>query len=394
MKRAILLIVCLFLVVSCSSVKRSQKELNKGNYENALQIAIKKLQKNKTKAAYADYILILEEGYQKLNDSYLQQISILEKENNQANSRIIYSLYSRLYQFQNQIKPLLPLYNIKHSREAIFYMEDYSDKLIEAKEDYAAFLYQQSKSLMDRKIKLDYRKAYKSLQELQKLAPNYKDSEQLIREAHYFGTDFVFVEIKNSTPYMLPYRVEQDLLDFNTYGLDDFWTEYHSLNRRDIDYDFEVHLNFRDIRITPEQVVKQQIPLEREIIDGFTYQKDRQGNFVLDSLGKRIKVDRYILVKGILNETIQSKEIQVSGQVDYFDVNQKRVINSFPLETVFIFENAFATFKGDERVLGREEKKLLGNNFIPFPSNEQMLIDSSNEIKTRLSAILKKNTFR
>lgn len=378
--------------VACSSVKRSQKELNRGNYLEAMNLAIKKLQKDKTKKGYQELIPILEEAYAKNTDDALRKINLLEKTGNPALKGEILTLYTRLDQIQNRIRPLLPLY--VGQREARFEMQDYSSKLIEAKEDYAAFLYEKAQKMMATNDKSEYRNAHKALNELQKLSPNYKDTDQLLREAHYYGTDFVFVELKNSTNLIIPNRLERDLLDFNTYRLDDFWTEYHSINRRDIDYDFEVTLEFRSIQISPERILEREIPLEREIKDGYTYEIDRNGNYVLDSLGNRKRIDRYVVVKGTLYETTQTKAITVNGMVDYYDVQNRRKMNSHPLETEFIFEHVFATFKGDDRVLNADERRLLRNRPVPFPSNEQMLFDASSEIKNRLSAILKRNTFR
>lgn len=394
MKRAIQLLVCFVPVASCSSIKRSQKELNKGNYHAAIEIAVGKLQKNKTKKSNQELIPILEDAFQKVTQTSLERIHFLEREGHASNKKEIFNLYSNLNRIQNRLRPLLPLYNLKEGREARFEFTDYSANLIEAKEDYAASLYEEARSLMDRNNKIDFRKAHKSLTELQKLSPNFKDADQLLREAHYYGTDYVFVELNNRTNQIIPARMEQDLLDFNTYGLDDFWTEYHSLNRRDIDYDFEVRMEFRELLISPERIQERQIPLEKEVKDGFTYQVDRSGNYVLDSLGKRIKVDRFITLKGTLFETIQTKALALSGKVDYYDVQRRQVMNSHPLETEFVFEHVFTTFKGDERVLSSDEKRLLRNRFMPFPSNEQMLIDASDEIKGRLSAILKRNKFR
>ncbi|MEX0996556.1 MAG: hypothetical protein WDZ45_05880 [Flavobacteriaceae bacterium] len=394
MKRAIYLLVCFVLVASCSSLKRSQKELNKGNYHAAIDIALKKLQKNKTKKGNQELIPVLEDAFQKGTASTLRRIEFLKKEGDASNNKEILNLYSGLERIQDRLRPLLPLYNIQEGREARFDFNDYSEHLIEAKEEYVAFLYEESRSLMDKNTKLDFRKAHKSLTELQKISPYYKDTDQLLRDARYYGTDYVFVELNNKTNQIIPARMERDLLDFNTYGLDDYWTEFHSLNRRDIDYDFEVMMEFRELLISPERIQERQIPLEREVKDGFTYQVDRSGNYILDSLGNRIKVDRFIIVKGTLFETIQTKALALSGKVDYYDVQRRQLMNSHPLETEFVFENVFATFKGDERVLSDDDKRLLRNRFLPFPSNEQMLIDASEEIKGRLSAILKRNKFR
>jgi hypothetical protein len=392
MKKALLMLILATVFVACSSVKRSQKELNRGNYVEAMDLAVKKLQKDKTNKRSQELIPILEDAFAKHTDDALRKINLLEQTGNPASKRDILMLYTRLDHMQNRIRPLLPLY--VGAREARFEMQDYSGKLVEAKQDYVAFLYQRAQTMMAANNKLEYRNAHKTLNELQKLSPNYRDTDQLLREAHYHGTDFVFVEIKNSTNLMIPHRLERDLLDFNTYRLDDFWTEYHSINRRDIDYDFEVLLQFRDIMISPERVHEREVRLERKILDGYTYEIDRSGNYVLDSLGNRKRIDRYLVVKGILYETTQSKAIAVNGMVDYYDVQRRQLMNSHPLETEFIFENVFATFKGDDRVLTSDDRRLLRNRPVPFPSNEQMLFDASSEIKNRLSAILKRNKFR
>ncbi len=392
MKKGLILLIVATVLVACSSVKRSEKALNKGAYNQAIDIVVKKLQKDKTSKKSQELIPILEDAYAKYTDQALSKIKFLEKEGNPDSKKEILTHYTRLDQVQNKIRPLLPL---KINRqEATFQMNDYSNQLIQAKDDYAAVLYNEAKKAMSKDTKLDYRNAHKSLNELQKIDPYYKDADQLMREAHYLGTDYVFVELKNATNILIPQRLERDLLDFNTYRLDDFWTEYHSINRRDIDYDFEVNLEFRNILISPERVHEREIPLEREVLDGVTYEIDRNGNYELDSLGNRKKIERYVVVKGILYETTQSKAITVNGMVEYYDVEKRQLINSHPLESEFIFEHVFATFKGDERVLNKEEHKILRNRPMPFPSNEQMLFDASSEIKNRLSAILKRNKFR
>lgn len=60
----------------------------------------------------------------------------------------------------------------------------------------------------------------------------------------------------------------------------------------------------------------------------------------------------------------------------------------------FIFENTFARFRGDERALTPDDKKWLRNDFVPFPSNEQMVYDSGTEIKERFKAILSNQSLR
>src|SRR5690606_14703899 len=104
-------------------------------------------------------------------------------------------------------------------------------------------LYQEALVYMQRNTKKDYRSAFHILCELDEVQPNYRDVHQLREDAHFQGTDFVFVDINNHTGQIIPFRLEQDLLDFNTYGLDDFWTEYHSNRENGINYDLGIDLN-------------------------------------------------------------------------------------------------------------------------------------------------------
>ncbi|NCT16666.1 MAG: hypothetical protein AUK33_02385 [Flavobacteriaceae bacterium CG2_30_34_30] len=393
MKKLLLYLTVVLLLTACNSVKRSQKALYSGNYNASIDIAVSKLQKDRNKKNSQEYILILEDAFKKINERDKKRIDFLEKEANPENSREIFVLYSNLENIQNSISPLLPLYNKESGREVKFKFNDYSNDLIKAKQNFADYLYNLSKTQMQKDDKLSYRDAHSTLQELLDIAPNYRDGQQLLNDAHYFGTDFVFVRLTNNTNQFMPRQLEQDLLNFNTYGLDDFWTVYHTSKQRDIPYNFEINLEFRSILVSPERITERQIPLELEIQDGFTYQKDRRGNFVLDSLGNKIKIDKFIVVKGTLYETEQTKSLAVDARVVYKDIRRNQIINNHPLQTEFIFENVFATFRGDERVLSNEDRRILNNRFVPFPSNEQMLLDAGGDIKDRLSEILQRNKF-
>lgn len=394
MKKISLLLISLLILSACSSVKRGKQAVNQGNYHEAIDIAVEKLQKDKDKKGNQEHILILEDAFKKLTDARKKRIVFLEKEGNPANLKEIYLLYRELDGVQKQISPLLPLALHSNNREARFRFTDYTDALIASRNRYVDFLYEEAKSLMQQQDKMTYRQAHNQLLELQRLSPGYKDVSQLLEESHNRGSDFVLVELKNQTPFVIPGRLEDELLNFNTYGLDYFWTEYHAERKRDYEYDFAVQLGFREILISPERLLEREIPLEAEVSDGFIFKKDRKGELVLDSLGNKIKVENFVKVKGVLYKTVQTKSLALQGKVDYLDLRNGRLMNSYPLTTEFVFENVFASYEGDKRLLTKEDKLLLQNRFVPFPSNEQMLLDASDDIKSRLGPILKRYRFR
>ncbi|MGO3182216.1 MAG: hypothetical protein ACTIJ9_05225 [Aequorivita sp.] len=393
MKTFYLLLFTALFSISCNSVKRTKKFVNRGDYDQAIELAVKKLQKDKGAKEYDAHIRLLEEAFIKAKDDDMRRISLLEKENNQRNAKEIYYTYRDLQDRQNLIRPLLPLRSLEMGRNANFVFSDYSNDLLRWKDIYSRSLYQKAIGYMQRNNKEDSRNAYNVLSELDEVNPNYKDVYQLKEETHFQGTDFIFVRLNNHTSQFIPFRLEQDLLDFNTYGLDDFWTEYHSKREQGINYDLGIDLNFQTIQISPERISDRQYTRRARIKDGSDYRRDRGGNIVKDSLGNPIKIDKFVDVSATITITSQQKSVFVGGAVIYKDLNKRRQINSFPLSSEFVFENVFAKYRGDQRALTAEDRTLIVNNFIPFPNNEQMVFDAGNDIKERLKEILRDNSF-
>lgn len=392
MKTIYLLLFTALLSVSCNSVKRTKKFVARGDYNQAIELAVKKLQKDKGAKEYDAHIRLLEEAFLKAKDEDTRHIALLKKENNPRNSKEIYYTYLDLQDRQNLIRPLLPLHSLEMGRKANFVFTDYSNDLINAKDAYVKSLYQEAIVYMQRNTKEDSRSAYNVLCELDDVSPNYRDVFQLKEETHFQGTDFVFVKLNNRTNQFLPFRLEQDLLDFNTYGLNDFWTEYHSKMENGINYDLGIDLNFQTIQISPERISDRQYTRNARVKDGYDYRRDRRGNIVRDSLGNAIKIDKLVNVSATITITTQQKSVLVGGAVVYKDLNKRRQLNSFPLSSEFVFENVFAKYRGDQRALTADDRTLIVNNFLPFPNNEQMVFDAGTDIKERFKEILRDNS--
>tara|TARA_R100000988_G_C4001824_1_gene169587 strand:- start:1331 stop:2512 length:1182 start_codon:yes stop_codon:yes gene_type:complete len=393
MKAFYLLLFTALFSISCNSVKRTQKFVARGDYDQAIELAVKKLQKDKGAKEYEPHIRLLEEAYLKAKEDDTRHINFLKKENSPAGAKEIYYTYLDLQARQDLIRPLLPLYSNEMGRKANFVFSDYSNDLLAAKDAYVKALYHEAIVYMQRNTKKDYRSAFNVLCELEEVQPNYRDVHQLREDTRFRGTDFVFVTLNNHTGQFIPFRLERDLLDFNTYGLDDFWTEYHGQRENGINYDLGIDLNFQTIQISPERISNKQYIRTQRIKDGQEYGRDRKGNIVRDSLGNPIKIDKFINVSAQVTITTQQKSVLVGGTVVYKDLNKRRQLNSFPLSSEFVFENAFAKYRGDERALTAEDRRLLNNYFIPFPNNEQMVFDAGTDIKERFKEILRDNSF-
>ncbi len=392
MRNTLSILVVIFLLVGCNSVKRNQKFLAGGNYDQAIALAVKKLKKDKASEKNDPHIALLEESFKKASKEDTRRIAFLKKDKDPSNIRTLYYLHLDLDNRQELIRPLLPLYSASLGRNAKFKMVNYTNELISSKKAYLEYLYREGDVYMKRQTIEDYRTAYNIFCEIDELQHNYLDVHTLKEDAHYLGTNFVFVSLNNLSGQIIPFRLERELLDFNTYGLDDFWTEYHSEQEQNINYNFGIALNFQEIAISPERISEREKIRTKEIKTGWVYKRDREGNIVNDENGKPIKIDKFETVTARVLITQQSKSVFVGGTVVYRDLITSRDLNNYPLSTEFIFENTFASVRGDERALTDEDLRLLRNRFVQFPSNEQMILDAGTDIKVRLKEILKQHS--
>ena len=388
------LLISLFIISACSGVKQAKTELSSGNYDETISIATDNLRNNKDAKRKQEYIYMLEEAYAKAKERDLDNIKLWVKDANPQNLEKIYETYIQLHKRQENIKPLLPLKLIKDGRNANFAFDDYSDQIVSSKNALSKYLYDNTKALLKNPDKMVIRRAYDDLVYLNTINPGFKDVDRLMDEAKFKGTDFVSVYTKNETNMIIPVRLENDLLDFSTYGLNDKWTVYHSAKQKNITYDYGLLVSFRQINITPEQVTEKQFSKEKDVKVGTKKLLDRNGNVVRDSLGKPVMVDDIKHVKATVAEFTQFKGCEVTAKVDYIDLRSNQLIETFPLASQFGFENFYAKYKGDKRALEKDYWTNFDRGPVPFPSNEQIVYDTGEDLKIKLKDIIVRNRFR
>jgi hypothetical protein len=388
-------LLALFLIVSACGVRQTRDMLTSGDYDGAIQNAVEGLRGgNKNAKGKQDYVYLLEEAFAKAKERDLRNIEVWFKDANPQNLEKIYETYVQLNNRQERIRPLLPLKLLKEGRDAKFPFDDYSDQIVSSKNALAKYLYNNSKALLVTKDKLTIRRAYDDLVYLQTLSPDFKDVPKLIEEAQFKGTDFVSVYTKNETNMVIPVRLESDLLDFSTLGLNDKWTVYHSNRVKGIDYDYGLVVNFRQINISPEQIKEKEIQKEKLIKVGLKNLTDANGNVVKDSLGNNIKVDDMRTVRAQVYEFSQFKACQVTAKVDYIDFRSNQLLQTFPLASEFTFNYMYAKYRGDKRACEQDYYQYFDRRAVPFPSNEQMVYDTGNDLKNKLKDIITRNKFR
>jgi len=392
MKKLLLLTCLAGFILSCSTRKQVEKAINTGNYELAIADALDKLKTNKSKKSKEDYVLMLHDAYIKAVDRDLNTIKFLKKDNNPENYQAIYETYVKLNARQEAIKPIMPLQI--NNKTIPFRFNDYSNDMLQARDNTSDYLYEKGLDLLDSDSKPNIREAYNVYNYIESINPNYEKTRAFMDEAHARGIDYVIVNIENQSNQVVPKRLEDDLLNFDTYGLNQFWTVYHAYQDTNLTYDYAMTLQIKRINISPEQVKETQLVREREMVDGWEYKLDRNGNVKKDSLGNDIKVDKIIKVKAQFSQFNQIKSTQIIGDVVYVDLKTRQMVDTFTLESEFLFQNIFAAFRGDKRALTKDDLRLLNNRRVPFPSNEQMVYDTGEDLKRKLKNIINKFRIR
>jgi len=393
MQKITLLVSVLFLAFSCG-VKTTQSLISDGNYDAAINRAVEALKSNKDSKGKQDYVYLLEEAFSKAKDRDLRNLEMMEKEKNPANLEVIYNTYLQLNNRQEKIRPILPLRLLKQAKNAQFLFDNYSDQIVNSKNALSKFLYENALVLLKSFNKLDYRKAYDDLGYIESINPNYKNVKKLMDDAQFKGTDFVNVYASNETNMVIPKQLQNDLLDFSAYGLNDKWTVYHNVKQKNIAYDYGLILNFREIYISPEQIKEKEFMKEKEIKDGVKTLLDSRGKPVKDSLGKPIKVDNFKKITIRIFEFRQFKACQVTAKVDYVDLKTKQLLQSFPVASEFVFENIYSTYRGDRNACDENYLGYFNKRAVPFPNNEQMVFDTGEDLKAKFKTIIVQNRFR
>lgn len=375
-----LLLITIFF--GCSPVKKINDNVISGEFDKAIDKTISELKKTKNKKKTIQFESILLDIYNRSVISSKDLIERLKKDGNPEYFDEIYFEYDKLIKRENKLK------NISNERLK-FNFENYDSELINYRYKASDYFLNISKNLISNNNKYDFRNAYDYLMVIESINPNYLETRSLINLCLINGSDKILLSILNDSKSVIHKEFENDLLNINSYDLNSTWENFYTKNNLyKGNYDYFVDLSFKSFVISPERIVEKEEVREKNIIDGWTYQLDSEGNVVKDSLGNDVKIDKIVTISAKTIEFIQSKSARVLAEVRYLD-SKKNIIDKFPLDSEFWFKNTYLEFWGDERVLTKRERKLSKNRFIPFPPDEILIYNNSENIKRKLKSILK-----
>ncbi len=384
MVKRILISSLLLISFGCSPIKKINNNVVSGEFDKAINKTISELKKIKNKKKKIQYELILKDIYNRAVVNSKDKISRFKKDGNPEFFDDIYFEYDKLIKRQNKLKNL-------SSERLNFNFENYDSELINFRYKTSDYFLKISNSFISNNNKFDYRKAYNYLTVIESINPNYLDTRSLIKLCLEKGKDYILLNVLNESKSVLFEDLEKDILNIKGYDLNSTWKSFFTKNDSfEGTYDFYIDLAFKSFIISPERLVQKEGFSEKNIVDGLTYKLDDEGNVMKDSLGNDIKVDKLIKISVKSIESIQSKSAKVLAEIRFID-KKKNIIEKFPLESEFWFRNRFLEYDGDKRVLTKEQIKLSKNRFMPFPPDEVLIFNNSENIKRKMKRIIYKS---
>ena len=378
MKKFIPFIFILAIIMAgCGS---SKKQLERGNYDAAIDRAVKQLRKDPNDSKQMSTLM---SAYKVAKDQDEERVRFLKMENRPNSWDEIYQVYQRLYDRQNMVRTI-PSANIQYV--------DYMPDLVAAKKKAADFYYAHGMELMNSNNKESYRQAYAEFNRAKQYVGDYEGIDDKILEAKYLGMSRVFVSIQNKSILRFPKEFEDDLLTLDLPMLNSEWVEYHTANLdQNIQYDYFVNININNVAVSDNQTAERDSVIKRDIENGFEYVLDNKGNVMKDSLGNDIKIKKYKTVQCALIETIQRKACRIDGDVEVIQMNPNKILKKDPIGAESNFENISARALGDLQALTPQQLERTRSEAVPFPTDIDMVIRCSETLKLAIRGAMLNN---
>lgn len=380
-----------FLLMTSMGCTSIVKLVDSGQYDKAIYFATNKLSGAKIKKV--EFVKGLESAFKKVTDRDMAFVEKLKNEGNPESWETILSVYASMSDRQESIRPLLPLTD-ENGKKANFLFVNTNDLEKEAKEQTINFLYSSAKDFLKEtrstKDRIPARKAYDALLRLKNYSARFMDVPQLEREARELGTTKILINVLNYSQTVFPVGLEDEILRLGFRDLDREWQKFDAYPEKNRAYDLGITLILSNVLISPGAVSEKSFSEKKEIPDGFKYALDEKGNVSKDTAGNDIKLPKNKVIEAQIVEVFQSKTAGLSGRLEVVDLYTKGVRESRDINTVAIFENRAASFKGDERALTEDTKKRLGNRPSVFPTDAILLLEAARKLRPLVISELRK----
>ena len=365
----LLLMVAIFAFSACKSGKTA---FNKGDYEQAVYNAIKRLRKspNNKKAIEA-----IQAAYPAMQNYYVEQIGVAKRSNDPLRWERVFDYYKELNQVYNEIQ------RSPGARRVLTGVQNYSSESEEARLKAAEARY----ALGELELAKDFREAAKAayvhFERSLELVPNYKDAEDKLFQAQDMAT--IVVQIK-------PIPIHSRTLELSNEFFENQITEFVRSNTWS---PFIRFMSGRDQNSRYREPDHRLIMKFDDFVIGQAYLKEKEAERSRDSaIVETVKITedstakRYFQAKATVYQF--TKEIISTGLLDMkiVDTRSGAILSQRKFPGTFVWYDYWGYFNGDERALNEDDKKFIKKKReIPPPPPQDLFIEFTRPIFNQLT---------
>ena len=363
--------IALFLLSACTS---SKQQFEKGNYEKAVALSIKKLrkkpdnnkQKNILKAAYAYAVQVSEEKikqHQQSTDRFKWD-RVIEQ------YRKMQQLYTDLLQCPACLAVIEPI--------------DLQNELNQALAEGANVYVEEGQKALATQQKDGGRLAYRHFAQAKAYQNNYGNIDRMLNQARIQGTEIIGIS-------RIP--VSSKGLELNTA----FFLQQLTQALNDLNYFFAVFAPVEQLaeqKQVPDQVVDLSFD---DYYIGQTYVKEVRESLVrdsvkvgevTDSLGTKYTV--YGEVKADLQRF--EKTIESGGllNIAIVEPNSRSILFQQKIPSTTVWENDWATYQGDKKALTKEELALTQEKELLPPPSQDLFYSFTRPLFDQTASLLRR----
>ncbi len=382
-----LIVLVIGLAIFLGGCKSPEKLISQGNYDAAIDKYVKKMVRGKADEQEKEQF---DRAYRLSNQRDEQRIEFLLAEGKAENWDEVYRLYQRLNHRQEKVSRVLPF--TIDGRSVNYEHVDYNARMAEAKTNAADYFYNRGLSLMELDNRENYRQAYTFFQRAKNYrAEAYPDIDRLLADCKYLGTSRVLVTIENPNNLRLPHDYFERMQNVNHQQLNSAWVEYYIGGvGHEVEFDYYAVLVLQGMELSPGEI-SQSSYMRELIIEEEEYIYDRSGNVRKDSLGNDMTRIRSSVVNCVVVEMVKTRSATLFGEVEIYGTRPEHLVKKEPVAATSLFENHFATARGDKRALLDNDRELLRSPELPYPDDLSMLFDCSVIMQEAFTDVLQSN---
>src|SRR5258705_7276181 len=359
MKSKLYTLLFIGVTVIFFSCKTAKKLYEKGNYDEAVQLAAKKLQKKPNDAATLD---ILQNAYRFAVEDHETRIRNNSNSNNDLKWEWNYNEYLGLQALYTAIRRVPSVFDAVHPVDYSSYVATYQEEAGNARFDRGL-------SLMESNNRNDFKQAYYEFQRALNLKPGDLAIKQKLDESYANAvTNVVILPVTQSGFQHSSYNygfvnIDNNILRYLSSGNNNQFVRYYSpaeANSLNVRTDQVVELRFSNIDV------------DRYCDQHDTKEVSKQVVIKETVINKDSVVKEYATVKARITTTRRTLKSDGLMLVTVKDFNNKRLWSD-TYRGDYNWTTEFSSFTGDARTLSDDEKKLCDQKE-QYPPNDSEII--------------------